>query len=146
MRLNLKTDYALRILLHAAKNKEKLITSTEVSERYNITQANVTQIVNALKKKGYLNVKRGRYGGGFTLSDPPEEMRIGNIIKDIEPDLDLVQCFNNITNPHFLWGIRKCKSTTVATAFNVEVTFFLKCIDDLGDVGLSDVVAFRNLS
>jgi len=98
MRLNLKTDYALRILLHAAKNKEKLITSTEVSERYNITQANVTQIVNALKKKGYLNVKRGRYGGGFTLSDPPEEMRIGNIIKDVEPDLDLVQCFNTERN------------------------------------------------
>ena len=51
MRLNLKTDYALRILLHAAKNKEKLITSTEVAERYNITQANVTQIVNTLKEK-----------------------------------------------------------------------------------------------
>ena len=28
------------------------------------------------------------------LSAPPEEMRIGNIIKDIEPDLDLVQCFS----------------------------------------------------
>ena len=98
MRLNLKTDYALRILLHAAKNKEKLITSTEVAERYNITQANVTQIVNTLKKKGYLNVKRGRYGGGFTLSAPPEEMRIGNIIKDIEPDLDLVQCFSKERN------------------------------------------------
>ena len=98
MRLNLKTDYASRILLHAAKNKEKLITSTEVAERYNITQANVTQIVNTLKKKGYLNVKRGRYGGGFTLSAPPEEMRIGNIIKDIEPDLDLVQCFSKERN------------------------------------------------
>ena len=98
MRLNLKTDYASRILLHAAKNKDKLITSTEVAERYNITQANVTQIVNTLKKKGYLNVKRGRYGGGFTLSAPPEEMRIGNIIKDIEPDLDLVQCFSKERN------------------------------------------------
>ncbi len=98
MRLNLKTDYALRILLHAAKNKDKLITSTEVAERYNITQANVTQIVNTLKKRGYLNVKRGRYGGGFTLSAPPEEMRIGNIIKDIEPDLDLVQCFSKERN------------------------------------------------
>ncbi|WDE98385.1 Rrf2 family transcriptional regulator [Lentisphaera profundi] len=98
MRLNLKTDYALRILLHAAKNQGSLITSTEVAKVYNITQANSTQIVNTLKKKGYLIVKRGRYGGGFTLAAPPEEMRIGNIIKDIEPDLNLVQCFNKEKN------------------------------------------------
>ena len=98
MRLNLKTDYALRILLHAARNKDTLTTSTEVAKVYNITQANVTQIVNTLKKKGYLSVKRGRYGGGFTLAAPAEEMRIGNIIKDIEPDLDLVQCFNKEKN------------------------------------------------
>ena len=98
MRLNLKTDYALRILLHAARRQGEIITSQEVADTYNITPANVTQIVNALKKKNYLAVKRGRYGGGFTLSAPPEEMFIGNIIKDVEPDLDLVQCFSKERN------------------------------------------------
>ena len=98
MRLNLKTDYALRILIHAAKNENRLITSSEVSENYNITQANVTQIVNILKKKAYVEVKRGRYGGGFTLAKAADHMRIGDIIKDLEPDMNIVQCFNDEKN------------------------------------------------
>ena len=94
MKLNQKTDYALRILLYAAEAGHKTVTSGEIAEAFNVTPANVTQMVNILKKKGYLNVQRGRYGGGLTLARPAHEILIGDTIKDLEPDMDLVMCFN----------------------------------------------------
>jgi Rrf2 family transcriptional regulator, nitric oxide-sensitive transcriptional repressor len=109
MRLNLKTDYALRIMLYAAKAVPRMITAKEVSEAYNITHSNANQIVNTLKRKGYVSVQRGRYGGGFTIDKSPAQILIGDFIKDIEPDLDLVQCFNIEKNT--CPGIGSCKLT-----------------------------------
>ena len=44
MRLNLKTDYALRILLYAAKASPRLVTAKEVAENFNFTHSNSNQI------------------------------------------------------------------------------------------------------
>ena len=109
MKLNQKTDYALRILLYAATEAPRLVTAKEVAESYNITQANANQIVNVMKHKGYLVVQRGRYGGGFGLAKEPNEIHIGDLVRDMEPDMDLVQCFNLEKNT--CPGIGTCKIT-----------------------------------
>ena len=58
MRFNLSTDYAFRIILYLAKAKAggTPCHSSEIAISFNITQANVTKIVNRLKHLGIIVV------------------------------------------------------------------------------------------
>lgn len=132
MRLNLKTDYALRILLYAAKASPRLVTAKEVAESFNFTHSNSNQIVNNLKRKGYLFVQRGRYGGGFTLAKDPKEILIGDFIKDVEPDLDLVQCFNVEKNT--------CPAISACKLKSLMYTGLKAFIDKMNEKTLADIL------
>ncbi len=41
---------------------------------------------------GYLDARRGP-GGGIALARPPEDIVIADVVRDMEDDLNLVECF-----------------------------------------------------
>jgi Rrf2 family transcriptional regulator, nitric oxide-sensitive transcriptional repressor len=93
MQLTLNTDYSLRVLLYTAQNQHKNISTRDISEYFNISNNHLVKVVNNLGKLGYLELKRGRYGGGVKLLLPPNKINVGKVVQQIEP-LDLVECFN----------------------------------------------------
>jgi|SaaInlStandDraft_1057018.scaffolds.fasta_scaffold96298_2 Rrf2 family transcriptional regulator, nitric oxide-sensitive transcriptional repressor len=97
MQLTLNTDYSLRVLLYVAERPEELISTKDISEYFKISQNHLVKVVNNLGKLKYLNLKRGRYGGGITLAKAPKDINIGHVVQAIEP-LDIVECFNNEKN------------------------------------------------
>ncbi|MCM8537860.1 MAG: Rrf2 family transcriptional regulator [Lentisphaeraceae bacterium] len=97
MQLTLNTDYSLRVLLYVAERPDELISTKEISEFFQISNNHLVKVVNRLGKLGYLTLKRGRYGGGMSLSLKPEEINIGDVVKAVEP-LDIVECFNSEKN------------------------------------------------
>ena len=91
MRLTKFTDYAMRVLIYAAMNDERLVTIDETADVNVISRGHVKKVVLSLTQLGYLRGKRGR-SGGFTLGKPPEEINLGALIRATEPDFRLVEC------------------------------------------------------
>lgn len=92
MRLNVQTDYALRLLMHLAVNKDALITIAEVAERFRISRNHLMKVAHILGREGFVEAVRGR-SGGLRLGRPPEDIRIGDVVRRMEGDFALVECF-----------------------------------------------------
>ena len=95
MRLTQWTDYALRVLMYCAahQDREAAPTIAEIAEAYGISRSHLMKIVMALSAKGWLATTRGR-GGGLRLVLPPAEIVVGEVVRQMEEDFTLVECFN----------------------------------------------------
>ncbi|MCU1327623.1 MAG: Nitrite-sensitive transcriptional repressor NsrR [Bryobacterales bacterium] len=97
MQLSLHADYALRVLIYVGSNAGKTVTTTQISSAYGISQNHLVRVVQTLGKQGYLKVTQGRFGG-MTLSRDPADIRLGQVVRDAEPNMKLVECFDRETN------------------------------------------------
>jgi Rrf2 family nitric oxide-sensitive transcriptional repressor len=93
MRLTMFSDYSLRVLLYAGMAGDRLVTIEETSRVYRISRTHLMKVVNILTNAGYLEGVRGR-SGGFRLARRPEEINVGALIRETEPDFTLVECFS----------------------------------------------------
>jgi Rrf2 family nitric oxide-sensitive transcriptional repressor len=50
------------------------------------------KVANKLASRGYIESTRGS-GGGIWLGCAPESIVVGRVIRDMEPDFGLVECF-----------------------------------------------------
>jgi Rrf2 family nitric oxide-sensitive transcriptional repressor len=92
MRLTNFSDYALRVLMYAASQPDRLITIEETAGIYGISRAHLMKIVNQLTRTGYLKAVRGR-SGGLMLAKSPGKIKLGDVLRATEPDFALVECF-----------------------------------------------------
>jgi Rrf2 family nitric oxide-sensitive transcriptional repressor len=98
MQLKQNTDFTLRILMYVARHRDRQVNAREISDFYAISYSHTVKIVNKLGKLGYLDLKRGRYGGGISLAMEPEAIDIGTVVRQFESNLDVVECFNMDSN------------------------------------------------
>ena len=92
MRLTRFTDYALRVLIYTGLQSESWVTIREISDAYGISKNHLMKVVSLLTRLGYLNARRGP-GGGIALASEPSEVNLADVIRDVEDDLELVECF-----------------------------------------------------
>ena len=95
MHLTHWTDYSLRVLMYCAVHagRQQPVTITEIAEAHGISRSHLTKIVVALSAQGWLETTRGR-GGGLRLLRPAAEVRLGDVVRQTETDLNLVECFD----------------------------------------------------
>jgi Rrf2 family transcriptional regulator, nitric oxide-sensitive transcriptional repressor len=94
MRLTRMTDYAIRLLMYVAQRPERLCTIAEVAAAYEISQTHLMKIAHQLALGGWLASTRGK-GGGIRLAKPPAEIRLGAVVRTMEPDFFIVECFSS---------------------------------------------------
>jgi Rrf2 family nitric oxide-sensitive transcriptional repressor len=92
MRLTTMTDYAMRVLMYVAHNPRRLCTIAEIANAYGISEGHLMKITHLLGLAGFLKTVRGK-GGGMRLATPPSEINLGAVVRAIEPDFALVECF-----------------------------------------------------
>ncbi|WP_150288187.1 Rrf2 family transcriptional regulator [Rhabdaerophilum calidifontis] len=92
MRLTMLTDYALRLLMLAQAAGDRLVTIEEATRRYGVSRGHMMKVANVLTRAGILVAVRGR-SGGLRLAHPPEEIRLGAVVRATEPDFALVECY-----------------------------------------------------
>ena len=82
MKFSAQEEYGLRCLLRIARFYEmgKSLTIPEISRGEGITEHTTAKILRALRLEGFLESERGHLGG-YTLSRPPEEINLGNVLK-----------------------------------------------------------------
>lgn len=104
MRLTVYTDYALRMLTYLALKDGGLATIAEIAEAYGVSRNHLMKVAYELGAAGYVETVRGR-GGGLRLAKDPAQIRLGDVVRDSEPDMALVTCFAPVEAP---CAIRRC--------------------------------------
>jgi Rrf2 family nitric oxide-sensitive transcriptional repressor len=118
------TDYALRALIYLGTNADRLVTIQEISERFAVSRNHLMKVVNALIRAGFVEGVRGK-GGGLRLARVPREIVVGAVVREMEPGMDLVECFGAgcqcILDP-------SCKLKVILSN---ALAAFLKVLDDM---------------
>ena len=96
MRLTTMTDYAMRLLMYAAQQPDRLCTIAEVAKAYGISETHLMKITHQLGLKGWLETVRGK-GGGMRLAAAPADISLGEVVRSMEPDFYLVECLTRDT-------------------------------------------------
>lgn len=99
MRLTQQTDYAIRVLMFATsrylrEGPEALSSIREMAEAYGISENHLMKVVNRLGQAGLLYTQRGR-NGGLRLGRDPGQTRLGDVVRLVEEDMALVECFGD---------------------------------------------------
>lgn len=92
MKLTRFTDYSLRVLIYLGLKDKDRVTIREISDAWGISRNHLMKVVSMLTRMGYLDARRGP-GGGIALARPPGEIIIADVVRDMEDDLNLVECF-----------------------------------------------------
>lgn len=92
MQLTRYTDYAFRMLIYLSlQTEDKRVKISEIAEHFDIPHNHLIKIAHHLGQIGYIEASRGR-GGGVSLGIPPEEIVVGDIVRQMESQLDPVNC------------------------------------------------------
>lgn len=98
MRLKKYTDYALRVLIFTASKREgELANKKEISEVFHISENHLGKIIHELNKLELIDTLRGR-SGGIRLAKDPADINVGSVIRSMEDDFHLLECFDCATN------------------------------------------------
>lgn len=131
MRLTDYTDYALRVLMYLGANRDRLVTIQQIASVHGISKNHLTKVVQRLATARLIATVRGRTGG-LRLALEPREIMVGAVIRLTEPDMRLVECFDEARNQCTLSPtcILKRKLAHATRAF----------FDELDTVSLADVL------
>ena len=97
MKLTLQTDYGLRVLLYLALRPTDVVPVREIAAAYGISENHLMKVAQLLGRTGYVEMLRGVHGG-VRLAHTPESVRLGDVVRAIEPNLALVECFDSETS------------------------------------------------
>ena len=97
MQLTLFTDYSLRVLIFLALHAERSVPSAEIARSFGVSRNHLLKVIRALVKEGLVHSTRG-VGGGLRLARPASEIRIGQLVRRMEPGTPLLECFDLKTN------------------------------------------------
>ncbi|MFO0625547.1 MAG: Rrf2 family transcriptional regulator [Polyangiales bacterium] len=84
-----RTDYALRVLLYLAAHDARASVST-VAAAYDISEAHLAKVAQALAREGFIETSPGRTGG-MVLARDAAEITLGSVVRALEPTA-LVEC------------------------------------------------------
>ncbi len=92
MKLSTRSRYGTRLMLDMAQHyDEGPIQLGDIAKRQAVSVKYLEQIIIPLKKAHYIESVRGPKGG-HTLTKPPEEITVGEIVALLEEGTSLVEC------------------------------------------------------
>ncbi|MFH1782001.1 MAG: Rrf2 family transcriptional regulator [Candidatus Omnitrophota bacterium] len=92
MKISYKGDYALKTLLELAINYNSGVLSIqELAKKGDIPEKFLEQVLLNLKRGGFVNSKRGVYGG-YLLAKPPQDITLGEVVRFVEGPIEPLTC------------------------------------------------------
>ena len=92
MRLTRFSDIGLRALMYLGAHPGRTVPAAEISGAMNVSADHLMKSLQALDGLGVVRGTRGR-GGGFSLSRAGRSIRLGALVRSLEPSLALAECF-----------------------------------------------------
>lgn len=124
MRLTLHCDYGLRILVYLAAVPERTVSTAEIGQAYGISKHHLVRVAQSLRAGGFIELAPGRTGG-LTLARRASDIRVGDVVRELEPELKLVECFDRTHNTCPIAG-----SCGLSGILHDALTAFLASLDE----------------
>jgi Rrf2 family nitric oxide-sensitive transcriptional repressor len=102
---------------------DRLATIQEIAQAYRISENHLMKVVNGLARHGFVETVRGR-GGGLRLAKPPEQITVGAVLRTVEDDFALVECFRADNTCRIIASCR------LKTALNQALGAYFQVLDD----------------
>lgn len=94
MRLTRQTNYAIRILMYCAANKNGLSRIADIAKAYSVSELFLFKILQPLTKAGLVETVRGR-NGGIRLGRPAADITLVDVVTVTEDNFAMAECFEN---------------------------------------------------
>jgi Rrf2 family nitric oxide-sensitive transcriptional repressor len=110
--------------MYLSVNNKKLCTVKEISEKLSLSRNHLVKIVHNLVRLNYVDSTKGK-GGGIRLAISPEKIKISKLILELEPNFNLVECFDKERN--------SCQIVTICGLKNIlneALNSFLKILEN----------------
>ncbi len=91
MQITRQADYAVRAVLHLARNTEIRTATSTIAEEQKIPPSFLAKIISQLSIAGLLHTSRGARGG-VTLAREPKEITLLEVIEAIDGPIQLNEC------------------------------------------------------
>lgn len=94
MKIGKRAEYGLRALINlgiASELGRDRVTATDLASCDNLPLKFIEQIMGDLRSAGYVDTKRGRFGGYF-IARPMNEIRIGELVRFLDGPLAPISC------------------------------------------------------
>jgi len=125
MQLTLHADYAFRVLLYLGSQPDGHVASTrEISAAYGISRHHLIRVAQTLARHGFVRISGGREGG-LSLARDPQMIRLGDVIRKAETNLQVVECFDKETNTCPIISVCQLKPV-----LNLALNAFLSVMDN----------------
>lgn len=85
------TDYAIRALMYIALRNNRYVSSREIADEELIPLAFLRRLLQRMSREDIITTREGA-NGGIKLMKPAEEIRITDLIRLFQGDLQLVDC------------------------------------------------------
>lgn len=97
MQLTLHTDYALRVLIYLSLKPEEIVTIDEITDYYGVSRNHMVKVVHHLATDGFIKTSRGK-NGGMQLARDAQSISVGAVVRKMEANFFIVECFNENAN------------------------------------------------
>ena len=92
MKLSSKTHYGLMACHVLAKNyPDKQVSASVLESQISVSSKYLEKIMRMLSSRGIITASRGK-SGGYCLAKPPKEITIGEIVRALEDDMEIIEC------------------------------------------------------
>ncbi|MFT5369464.1 MAG: Rrf2 family nitric oxide-sensitive transcriptional repressor [Candidatus Latescibacterota bacterium] len=97
MHLSKFCDYALRSLMYLGARPGSVTVADEIAKAFGVSSNHIVKSLQGLTRAGHVQSVSGR-GGGYVLDRPPSSIRVGDVVKQLEPNLHMAECFSQEKN------------------------------------------------
>ncbi len=131
MHLTQYSGYGLRVLVYVGLQDDRLSTIAEIAEAYDVSKNHLMKVVQQLAAEGFVFTKRGK-NGGIRLASSPEKVSVGQVVRKLEPNFGVADCFHPDRNCKLFPACRlRAKLVKASEAF----------LGVLDEVTLADILA-----
>ena len=137
MKLSTRGEYGVRVMLElAACHGTGPVPLAQIARNEDISLAYLEQLISVLRKQGMVESVRGAKGG-YVLAQPPDRVRVGDIVRVLEGPIEPVMCVAQGE------GSPACERQTQCAARAVWERLRDSMVETLDSVTLADLLAGR---
>lgn len=89
--LSMKAKYTIRALAVLARNEKKMLSSKSIAKEADVPQKFLDTILQELRHQGFVDSKRGIFGGYFLIQQAAK-IRLGDVIRLMDGPLAPIRC------------------------------------------------------
>ena len=96
MKMSSKARYGLYVAVELAKNYDSgnVVNVSTLSVSTGVTEKYLEHIIALMKKADIVESLRGA-SGGYKLTDAPDKLSVGRVLRAVEDNLEIVDCLHS---------------------------------------------------